>query len=128
MEDGVWGVVSGGVGGVVWWRFGGGVSVVEFRWWSGVWSKITIAKEKRLPEDHSPYQSHIFPLYNRIGLTTHALTEISDLGSLYDVMRISKTATLYSFSFHSCIDLVVTHSCHCILILNCKFDEFCTEL
>ena len=30
------------------------------------------------------------------GLTTHALTEISDLGSLYDVMRISKTATIYT--------------------------------
>ena len=24
MEDGVWGVVNGGDGGVVWWRFGGG--------------------------------------------------------------------------------------------------------
>jgi len=95
MEDGVWGVVSGGDGGVVWWRFGGGVLVVEFWWWSGVWSKITKAKEKRLPEDHSQFKSHIFPLYNRIGLTTHALTEISDLGNLYDGMRISKTATIH---------------------------------
>ena len=43
------------VDGVVWWRFGGGVVF---------WSKITIAKEKRLFEDHSPYKSHIFPLYN----------------------------------------------------------------
>ena len=73
MEDGVWGVVSGGDGGVVWWRFGGGVLVVVV--------KITIAKEKRLPEDHSPYKSHIFPLYNGIGLTTHALTEIPHLGT-----------------------------------------------
>ena len=64
--------------------------MVAFRWWSGVWSKITKAKEKRLPEDHSPYKSHIFPLYNGIGLTTHALTEISHLGNLYDVMRISQ--------------------------------------
>ena len=76
-EDGVRDVVSGGDGGVVWWRFGGGISVVEF-WW---WAKITIAKEKRLPEDHSPYKSHIFPLYNGIGLTTHKLTEISHLGT-----------------------------------------------
>ena len=45
------------------------------------WSKITIAKEKRLSEDHSPYKSHIFPLYNRIGPTTHELTEISHLGT-----------------------------------------------
>ena len=73
--------------------------MVEFRWWSGVWSKITKAKEKRLPEDHSPFKSHIFPLYNRIGLTTHALTEISDLGSLNVVMRISKTATIYIYIY-----------------------------
>ena len=31
-----------------------------------------------------------------MGLTTHALTEISDLGNLYVVMRISKTATVYT--------------------------------
>ena len=54
----------------------GGVSVVAF-WWS----KITIAKEKRLSEDHSPNKSHIFPLYNGIGLTTHELTDISPLGT-----------------------------------------------
>ena len=29
--------------------------------------------------------THIIPLYNRMGLTTHALTEISDLGNLYVV-------------------------------------------
>ena len=55
-----------------WWRFGGGVMC---------WSKIMIAKEKQLSEDHSPYKSHIFPLYNGIGLTTHELTEISHLGT-----------------------------------------------
>ena len=79
-------MASGEDGGVVWWRFGGGVLVVAFWWWrfgGGVvcWSKITIAKEKRLSEDHSPYKSHIFPLYNGIGLTTHELTEISHLGT-----------------------------------------------
>ena len=58
-------------------------------------TKITIVTEKRLSEDHSPYKSHIFPLYNGIGLTTHKLTEIPHLGTLYDVMRISKTATIY---------------------------------
>ena len=68
--------------------------MVAFWWWRRVWSKITIAKEKRLSEDRSPYKSHIFPLYNGIGLTTHELTEISHLGDLYDVMRISKTATI----------------------------------
>ena len=30
-------------------------------------TKITIVKEKRLSEDHSPYKSHIFPLYNGMG-------------------------------------------------------------
>ena len=59
---------------VGWWSGGG--MVVE--WW---WSKITKGKEKRLSEDHSPYKSHIFPLYNGIGLTTHELTEISHLGT-----------------------------------------------
>ena len=44
-------------------------------------TKITIVKEKRLSEDHSPYKSHIFPLYNGIGLTTHELAEISHLGT-----------------------------------------------
>ena len=39
------------------------------------------SKEKRLSEDHSPSKSHIFPLYNGIGLTTHELTEISHLGT-----------------------------------------------
>ena len=54
-------------------EFGGGV-VVE--WWL---SKIKKGKEKRLSEDHQPDESHIYPLYNRLGLTTHGLTEISDL-------------------------------------------------
>ena len=30
-----------------------------------------------------------------MGLTTHELTEISDLGNLYGVMQISKTTTIY---------------------------------
>ena len=52
-------------------------------WWL---SKIKKGKEKRLSEDHQPDESHIVPLYNRLGLTTHGLTEISDLGKLYDVL------------------------------------------
>ena len=59
----------------------GGVLVVAFWWRRRVWPKITIAKEKRLSEDRSPYKSHKFPLYNGIGLTTHELTEISHLGT-----------------------------------------------
>ena len=51
-------------------------------------------KQKRLPKDRSPV-NHTYPLYTTgLGLTTHELTEISDLGNLYGVMRISKTATL----------------------------------
>ena len=61
-------------------EFGGGV-VVE--WWL---SKRTKGKEKRLSEDHQPDESHETPLYNRLGLTTQALTEISDLGNLYVVL------------------------------------------
>ena len=59
----------------------GSLLVVVIWWWCRVWSKITTAKEQRLSEDHSPSKSHIFPLYNGIGLTTHELTEISHLGT-----------------------------------------------
>ena len=41
-------------------------------------TKITIGKEKRQTEDRSP-SNHIVPLYNGIGLTTHGLSDISDL-------------------------------------------------
>ena len=34
-------------------------------------TKITIAKEKRLTEASQPVKSHIVPLYNGFGLTTH---------------------------------------------------------
>ena len=50
-------------------------------WLVGLRFKIMTDKEKRLSEDRSPYKSHIFPLYNGIGLTTHELTEISHLGT-----------------------------------------------
>ena len=63
----------------VWWSCSGVVLVVAIWWWSGVWSKITTAKEKRLTEDRSPIKSHIFPLNNVFGLTTHGLTDISHL-------------------------------------------------
>ena len=65
----------------VWWSCSGALLVVDIWWWSGVWSKITTAKEKRLSEDRSPSKSHIFPLNNGFGLTTHELTEISHLGT-----------------------------------------------
>ena len=65
----------------------GGVLVVAFGWWS----KITIAKEKRLTEASQPVKSHIVPLYNGVGLTTHELTDISHL---YGVVRISITVTI----------------------------------
>ena len=42
-------------------------------------TKITIAKEKRLTEASQPDKSHIFPLYNGFGLTTHGLVDISHL-------------------------------------------------
>ena len=42
-------------------------------------TKITIAKEKRLTEASQPDKSHIFPLYNGFGLTTHELVDISHL-------------------------------------------------
>ena len=60
---------------------GGGGGGVVVGGWCLCWSKITIAKEKLLSEDHSPNKSHIFPLYNGIGLTAHELTEISHLGT-----------------------------------------------
>ena len=34
-------------------------------------TKITTAKEKRLTEASQPDKSHIVPLYNGFGLTTH---------------------------------------------------------
>ena len=55
----------------VWWSCSAALLVVAIWWWRRVWSKITTAKEKRLSEDRSPSKSHIFPLYNGIGLTTH---------------------------------------------------------
>jgi len=65
-------------------------------------TKRTIDKEKRLPKDRSPV-NHTYSLYTTgLGLTTHELTEISDLGNLYVVMRISKTATI-------CIDIALKH-------------------
>ena len=71
-------------GGVCWRRGVNGVSVemlfVEMSV-VALCTKITIVKEKRLSEDRSPSKSHIFPLYNGIGLTTHELTEISHLGT-----------------------------------------------
>ena len=42
-------------------------------------TKITTAKEKRLTEASQPDKSHIFPLYNGFGLTTHGLVDISHL-------------------------------------------------
>ena len=47
-------------------------------------TKRTIDKEKRYLKI-TARKSHIYPLYNRMELTTHALTEISDLGNLYVV-------------------------------------------
>ena len=71
-------------GGVCWRRGVYGVSVEMLfvaMFVVALCTKITIVKEKRLSEDHSPYKSHIFPLYNGIGRTTHELTEISHLGT-----------------------------------------------
>ena len=48
-----------------------------------VCTKITIVKRKTLPKDQQPVESHEFPLHNRLGLTTQALIEISDLMALY---------------------------------------------
>ena len=65
----------------VWWSCSGRCWWWRIGCWSGVWSKITTAKEKRLTEASQPVKSHIFPLYNGFGLTTHGLTDISHLGT-----------------------------------------------
>ena len=59
---------------------GGFAVVVGLLGGGGDWSKIMIEKRKMPNSKHrSPDESHIFPLNNGCGLTTHELIDISHL-------------------------------------------------
>ena len=66
----------------VWCSCSGALLVVAIWLLGGDWSKIMIEKRKMAnSKRRSPNESHIFPLNNGFGLTTHELTEISHLGT-----------------------------------------------
>ncbi len=66
----------------VWWSCSGPLLVVAI--WLLRWCLVQNNDSKRktaISKSRSPNESHIIPLYNGFGLTTHELTDIAHLGT-----------------------------------------------